>query len=152
MAAHIEGKGCSVLDMTGLSQKGGAVFSHIRIGRRPEDVHGVRIADGDANVLLGCDLVVSAGDESLSKLDARRTHAGINTFETVTGAFTRNPDLHTPTAGLLRSLEDAPGAPSLDKLEPTTLATARPGDSIAPNPSPLRKAGPKWRGRVSPQS
>src|SRR5258708_31474607 len=107
MAAHIEGKGCSVLDMTGLSQKGGAVFSHIRIGRRPEDVHGVRIADGDANVLLGCDLVVSAGDESLSKLDAPRTHAVINTFQTVTGALTPNPDLHTPTPRLIPSLDDA---------------------------------------------
>jgi indolepyruvate ferredoxin oxidoreductase len=134
MAAHIEGKGCSVLDMTGLSQKGGAVFSHIRIGRRPEDVHGVRIADGDAHVLLGCDLVVAAGDESLSKLDSRHSHAVINTFETVTGAFTRNPDLHTPTASLVRSLEDAVGAKNLDRLDATSLATSLLGDSIATNP------------------
>src|SRR5258708_15137229 len=98
MAAHIEGKGCSVLDMTGLSQKGGAVFSHIRIGRRPEDVHGVRIADGDANVLLGCDLVVSAGDESLSKLACRGTPAAINNLQTRTRGFTRAPAILNPTA------------------------------------------------------
>jgi indolepyruvate ferredoxin oxidoreductase len=30
MAAHLEGKGCSVLDQTGLSQKNGAVASHVR--------------------------------------------------------------------------------------------------------------------------
>ncbi len=33
MAAHIEGKGVAVLDMTGLAQKGGSVYSHIRIAR-----------------------------------------------------------------------------------------------------------------------
>ena len=33
MAAHLEGKGCSVLDMTGLAQKNGAVVSHVRIAR-----------------------------------------------------------------------------------------------------------------------
>ena len=38
MAAHLEGKGCSIMDMTGLAQKGGAVFSHIRIANRPEEI------------------------------------------------------------------------------------------------------------------
>ncbi len=134
MAAHLEGKGCSVLDMTGLSQKGGAVFSHIRVGRSPEDIHGVRIADGDANLLLGCDLVVSASDESLSKLAPGVSRAVINSFETITGAFTRNPDLHTPTKGLFASLEDTVGAAGLDRLDATALATALLGDSIATNP------------------
>jgi indolepyruvate ferredoxin oxidoreductase len=63
MAAHLEGRGCSVLDMTDLSQKGGAVMSHIRVGNKPEDLYSVRIADGEANVLLGCDIAVAAGDE-----------------------------------------------------------------------------------------
>jgi indolepyruvate ferredoxin oxidoreductase len=149
MAAHLEGKGCSVLDMTGLSQKGGAVFSHIRVGRTPEDVHGVRIADGDAHVLLGCDLVVSAGDESLSKLDARISRAVINTHETVTGAFTRNPDLRTPTAALVHSLEDAVGPANLDRLDATSLATALLGDSIATNPFLL---GYAWQKGLVPVS
>jgi len=149
MAAHIEGKGCSVLDMTGLSQKGGAVFSHIRIGRRPEDVHGVRIADGDAQVLLGCDLVVAASDDALAKLDARHSRAVINSFETVTGAFTRNPDLHTPTAALVRSLEDAVGPQHLDRLDATTLATSLLGDSIATNPFLL---GYAWQKGMVPVS
>src|SRR6202044_3187648 len=36
MAAHIEGKGASVLDQLGMAQKGGAVISHVRIGATPE--------------------------------------------------------------------------------------------------------------------
>ena len=36
MAAHLEGKGVGVIDMAGLAQKGGAVYSHMRIAERPE--------------------------------------------------------------------------------------------------------------------
>src|SRR5205807_885049 len=68
MAAHLEGKGVSVLDMTGLAQKGGAVFSHVRIANRPEDIHAVRIAAGDADLLIGCDIVVAASPDGLAKL------------------------------------------------------------------------------------
>jgi indolepyruvate ferredoxin oxidoreductase len=148
MAAHMEGRGCSVLDMTGLSQKGGAVFSHIRVGRTPEDVHGVRIADGDAQLLLGCDLVVAASDDALGKLNPA-SRAVVNTFETITGAFTRNPDLHTPTAGLVRALEDAVTTKGLDRLNATSLATALLGDSIATNPFML---GYAWQKGLVPIS
>jgi indolepyruvate ferredoxin oxidoreductase len=148
MAAHMEGHGCSVLDMTGLSQKGGAVFSHIRIGRTPEDVHGVRIAEGDAQLLLGCDLVVAASDDALGKLNPH-SRAVVNSFETITGAFTRNPDLHTPTAGLVRALEDAVTAKGLDRLDATSLATALLGDSIATNPFML---GYAWQKGLIPVS
>ena len=46
MAAHLEGKGVGVIDMAGLAQKGGAVYSHMRIAERPEDIHAIRIAAG----------------------------------------------------------------------------------------------------------
>ncbi len=69
MAAHLDGKGCTILDMTGLAQKGGAVYSHIRIAESPDRIHAVRIAAGGARLLLGCDLVVSASAEALSKLE-----------------------------------------------------------------------------------
>ena len=59
-------KGCTVLDMTGLAQKGGAVYSHVRIARKPDEIHAVRIAAGDAELLLGCDLVVSASADALT--------------------------------------------------------------------------------------
>src|SRR5262249_9860298 len=50
MAAHMEGKACTVLDVTGLAQKNGAVTSHVRLARQPEDLHAVRIAAGGANL------------------------------------------------------------------------------------------------------
>src|SRR5207244_11226920 len=60
MAAHLEGKGVTVLDMTGLAQKGGAVLSHVRIAARPDDIHAVRIARGPAAPLPRFGLVASA--------------------------------------------------------------------------------------------
>src|SRR5436305_419573 len=91
-AAHLEGKGVTVLDMTGLAQKGGAVLSHVRVAAAPDQIHAVRIAAGDARLLLGCDLVVSGGAEALSRLRHGVSRAIVNSQETITGAFTRTPD------------------------------------------------------------
>jgi indolepyruvate ferredoxin oxidoreductase len=134
MAAHMEGKGCSVLDMTGLAQKGGAVFSHVRLAQKPEDIHAVRIAAGGARLLLGCDIVVAATFDGLAKMAQGETRAIINTHETVTGDFTRNADLEFPTAALKTLITDAAGKSSTDFLDATRLATALLGDSIATNP------------------
>ncbi len=132
MAAHLESKGCSVLDMTGLAQKGGAVLSHIRIAHEPDDIHAMRIADGDANLLIGCDLVVAAADEALGRLSPE-SRVVVNSFETITGAFTRDPDLKLPSAALVHSLEDAVGAGHLDRIDATNVATRLLGDSLATN-------------------
>ncbi|HEY2890645.1 MAG TPA: indolepyruvate ferredoxin oxidoreductase family protein [Dongiaceae bacterium] len=134
MAAHMEGKGCSVLDMTGLAQKGGAVFSHIRLSQKPEDIHAVRIAAGGAKLLLGCDIVVSSTFDALAKITPGETRAIINTHETVTGDFTRSPDMQFPTANLKTLITDAAGKPATDFLDATRLATVLMGDSIATNP------------------
>ena len=39
MAAHLEGKACGMIDMAGLAQKGGAVYSHIRLANDPAGHH-----------------------------------------------------------------------------------------------------------------
>ncbi|HQY70847.1 MAG TPA: indolepyruvate ferredoxin oxidoreductase family protein, partial [Pseudomonadales bacterium] len=78
MAAHLEGKGCTVLNQSGLAQKFGPVVSHVRIGRRQADIHAVRVAAGDADLLLGCDLVVSAAEDPLAKVNIERSHAVVN--------------------------------------------------------------------------
>src|SRR5262249_28868772 len=93
MAAHLEQKGCTVLDMTGLAQKGGAVYSHVRIAKRPGEIHAVRIAAGGASLLLGCDIVVAASVDALSKLQFGHSRAIVNNQKTIVGEFTRNPDL-----------------------------------------------------------
>src|SRR5205823_7769651 len=68
MAAHLEGKGVSVLDMTGLAQKNGAVVSHVRVADRPEQLHATRIAAGEAKVVLGCDILTGVGYDALAKM------------------------------------------------------------------------------------
>ena len=133
MAAHLEGKGVTVLDMAGLAQKYGAVISHLRIARRPGDIHAVRIAAGGARLLLGCDLVVAAGFDSLAKVTPGETHAVVNAHESPTGAFTRDPDLEFPGAELRRLVADVAGPGNAEFLDATRLATALLGDSIATN-------------------
>ncbi len=133
MAAHIEGKGCSVLDMTGLAQKGGAVVSHVRLAERPEDLHAVRIAAGGARLVLGCDMVVAAGFEALSKVSGDDSQVVVNDHRTITGDFTRNPDWQFPDETLHRLIRDAAGEDKSHFIEATRIATALMGDSIATN-------------------
>ncbi|HET6518516.1 MAG TPA: indolepyruvate ferredoxin oxidoreductase family protein, partial [Geminicoccaceae bacterium] len=133
MAAHLEGKGCGALDQTGLAQKYGAVTSHVRIAARPADIHAVRIADGNADLLLGCDLVVSAGADALAKVRHGRTHAVINAHETPTAAFVRSPDLDFRTGELRGLIADAVGRERASFVDATDLGLGLTGDAIAAN-------------------
>jgi indolepyruvate ferredoxin oxidoreductase len=133
MAAHIEGKGCSILDMIGLAQKGGAVVSHVRLAQQPEDIHAVRLASGGADLILGCDIVVAARGDNLSKVSPGETSAVINTYETITGDFTRDPDFRFPTDELHSNIEQAVGPKKTHFVDATRLATDLMGDSIASN-------------------
>jgi indolepyruvate ferredoxin oxidoreductase len=132
MAAHLEGHGCSVLDMTGLAQKYGSVVSHVRIAREPDDIRAVRISAGSAKLLLGCDLVVASGFEALAKCDAGRTHAVVNAHESMTAGFLREPDLLFPGADMRRAIDEAVGGHSI-YAQASRLATALIGDSIGAN-------------------
>ena len=133
MAAHLEGKGASVMDLTGLAQKGGAVLSHVRIADRPDRLHAVRIGTAQADLLLGCDLVVSASPDALGRAGRERTTAIVNAQETVTGDFTRNADWDFPAAKLQGMIRDVVGK-AVDFPDATRLATALMGDAIATNP------------------
>ena len=93
MAAHIEGKAFSAVDQFGMAQKGGAVTSHLRIARNKEDIGAVRINAGAADLVLGCDSLVTAGELSLNTIEHGRTHVIMNLHEQITGQFTRTPDL-----------------------------------------------------------
>ena len=135
--------------MTGLAQKGGAVVSHVRIAQAPEDIHAVRLSAGGARLVLGCDLVVAAGFEALSKIQRGTTHAVINSHETITGDFTRDPDLHFPGRRLHDLIVAAAGADGAEFLDATRLATALMGDSIATN---LFMLGYAWQRGLVPLS
>jgi len=133
MAAHLEGKGCTVLNLSGLAQKFGPVVSHVRIARRQEDIHAVRVAAGDADLLLGCDLVVTADEDPLAKVNIERSHAVVNAFESPTAAFTRDPDVVFPSAAMKAKIEEEVGAAKTHFIDATALATALLGDAIAGN-------------------
>jgi len=149
MAAHLEGKGVSVLDMTGLAQKGGAVFSHIRIANHPEDIAAVRIAAGGADLMLGCDLLVAASADGLSKLGRGHSKAIVNSAETITGGFTQDPDLLFPTSATHEALVEAAGRDGVEFIDASRLAVSLLGDSIAAN---LFMLGYAWQKGLVPLS
>ncbi|KIF80213.1 indolepyruvate ferredoxin oxidoreductase family protein [Noviherbaspirillum autotrophicum] len=132
MAAHLEGKGVSVLDMTGMSQKNGSVTSHIRIARVPGTIRAQRIATGEADLVLGGDMLTAGAQDAISKMRAGRTRAVINTHRQPTGHFTRNPDWQFPFEQV-RSLINESVAERADYIDATRLATALMGDAIATN-------------------
>jgi len=112
MAAHLEGKGVGVLDMAGLAQKGGAVYSHMRIAERPEDIHAIRIAAGGAELVLGGDIVVAGNKKVLAAVKHGKTEMVINLAEFLPGDFTRNADFSLPTERLRRAIASASGQDS----------------------------------------
>jgi indolepyruvate ferredoxin oxidoreductase len=146
MAAHLEGKGVTVLDMTGMSQKGGAVTSHVRIARRPDLLHAARIATAQADAVLGCDIVVAADNDARSTMRHGRTRALVNTAQAITGEFVRNPQREFPLAAMQQSLRDAVGADAVEFVDATRLASLLLGHSIATN---MFMLGYAWqRGQV----
>ncbi len=133
MAAHLEGRGVSVLDMTGLAQKGGAVFSHVRIGQSADSLKAVRIAAGQANLVLGADFVTTGSSDALAKMRAGVTTVLVNTHQTMTSDFTRKPDLAFPSDALERAIRQAAGDAGVLALDATGIATGLLGDAIATN-------------------
>jgi indolepyruvate ferredoxin oxidoreductase len=133
MAAHVEGKGVTVLDMTGLAQKGGAVMSHVRIAETQDRLHSTRIATGEACLLLGCDMVVAVSEDALSKTAPGMTRAIINTAQAITGEFLRNPDRAFPAGAMEQAVVDAIGADAATFIDASRLASRLMGHSIATN-------------------
>jgi indolepyruvate ferredoxin oxidoreductase len=147
MAAHLEGKGVATLDMAGLAQKGGSVYSHIRIAPRPDQLHAVRIAAGEAKLVLGCDMIVAASDEAIAKMQSGSTRAVINADVAPTGGFTQNPDFQVPANDLAGAIVEACGEGAVDFVDATRMATAILGDSIATN---LFMVGYAWQKGLVP--
>ncbi len=133
MAAHLEGKAASVLDMTGLAQKNGAVMSHVRIADEPEDLHAVTIATGGARTVLGCDIVVASAQDVLACVTQGVTRAVINSDLTPTPSFVLDPGVEISTAPMEKRIRDGFGDEKADFVAATRLATLLLGDAIATN-------------------
>ncbi|HET7912413.1 MAG TPA: indolepyruvate ferredoxin oxidoreductase family protein, partial [Pseudolabrys sp.] len=133
MAAHLEGKGVGVIDMAGLAQKGGAVYSHIRIANTPEEIHAIRIAAGGADLVIGGDIVVAGAKKVLGAMKAGITQVVVNTAEFLPGDFTRNTEFSLPTERLKRAIGGHAGRDRSHFVDASRLATALLGNSIGAN-------------------
>ncbi len=133
MAAHLDGKGFGAIDMAGLAQKGGAVYSHIRIAERPEDIHAIRVGAGEADLVLGGDMVVAGTKKVLAAVKPDATRLIVNLAEILPGDFTRNADFSLPAERIKRAITAAAGADRSHFVDATRLATALLGNSIGAN-------------------
>jgi len=133
MAAHLEGKGCGMIDMAGLAQKGGAVFSHVRIARTPEEVSAIRVSAGKADVVLGCDLVVSGAKKVLASVREGKTLFVANTAEVMPGDFARSADYSLPVERLKRAIRSTAGADRAHFFDAANAAKALFGNAIGAN-------------------
>ncbi len=133
MAAHLEGRGVGVLDMAGLAQKGGAVYSHIRFSERPEDIHAIRVAAGRADLVLGGDIVVAGTKKVLATVKHGATQMVINTDEFLPGEFTRNADFSLPSERLKRTITADAGQDKAHFVDASRIASALFGQSIGAN-------------------
>ncbi|MFG1426338.1 indolepyruvate ferredoxin oxidoreductase family protein [Roseixanthobacter glucoisosaccharinicivorans] len=133
MAAHLEGKACGMIDMAGLAQKGGAVYSHIRLANRPEDITAIRIPARGADLILGGDLVVAGTKKVLAAVKPGATIVVVNTHEVLPGDFTRDADYSLPTERLKRTISGLAGVEKTHLIEASRLAVALFGNSLAQN-------------------
>lgn len=141
-AAHLEGNGASVLDMAGLAQKFGAVITHIQIATDPEQVHAARIAAGGAQLIIGCDLVVAASNDSLVKVENNAAAAIINDHEAMTADFTRNADSVFPAGSMHNLIEECVGKEQSHFFNATAAAEQLLGSTMAAN---ILLAGYAWQ-------
>ncbi|RPH62876.1 MAG: indolepyruvate ferredoxin oxidoreductase family protein, partial [Burkholderiales bacterium] len=149
MAAHLEGKGVTVLDVTGLAQKNGAVMSFVRFAEPGAPLYAPRIGTAAADAVLGCDIVVAAGREALARMGVGHTRVVANVSSTPTADFTRNPDWRFPLGGMESAIVDAVGEDRAWFVDAARLATALLGDAIATN---LFMLGFAWQRGLVPLS
>ncbi|HEY4987743.1 MAG TPA: indolepyruvate ferredoxin oxidoreductase family protein, partial [Bradyrhizobium sp.] len=148
MAAHLEGKGASVLDFTGFAQKFGPVLSFVRIAGTPADIHQVRIDQGAADALIGCDIVVSSSPKAAVAYRAAMP-AVINTAEMPTGDIVRNRDASLAVAARLRSVAGIVGPDRLASFDANAMSDAMFGDTVFANVIML---GAAWQNGLVPVS
>ena len=132
MAAHIDGLGCSLLDFTGLAQKGGGVLTHIQISEEPDENLVVRLPVGGANLMIAGDMVVGSGAEALSKLSPNSL-AVVNSKVQATAVNVMNPDFQTDEDALRQAIKASVGEGEANFFNAAAIAEALTGDSVTAN-------------------
>ena len=149
MAAHVDGRGVSIVDQMGFAQKGGAVMTHVRIADEAASINSARLNAGSTDLMLGCDMLVMSGEDALATLAPGKTHAVLNTHKAFTGDFLLNPDLDYPEDTIEARLLDGLGNSHATFLDASELATCLLGDSIGSN---LLLVGYAWQLGLIPLS
>ncbi len=149
MAAHIEGKGSSVLDFMGFAQKGGTVLSYVRLANKPSELHQVRIEEGSADAVVGCDMVVATGPQAMKTLADGKTRISLNLEEIPTGNFTTNRDALMRADKRVALLEAVAGKDNFNAINASKIAIDLLGDSVFSN---MLMAGYAWQQGLIPVS
>ncbi len=134
MAAHLQGLHCVTQDAAGLAQKGGATWSHVQLSATPEAICTTRVGLSGADLILGCDPVVSASAETLARMAAGRTHVALSSQATPTAAFVSQPDWVDPSQACLQTISALVGADGVAAFNAEAAATQLLGDSLYSNP------------------
>lgn len=133
MAAHLEGKGASVLDFMGFAQKGGSVLSYVRLGESPASLNQVRIDIGEAEAVIACDLVVATDARALAVMQAARTRAVANADIIPTADFIKNRSIDFAAHQRIKTLKDACGEDNVDAIDAVDIALRLLGDTVFSN-------------------
>ena len=148
MAAHIEGVGGTVLDMSGFAQRNGSVMSHVRFSAQPgEALRTARIPVGGADLVIGCDPIVAAGPECIAMMKPEEGRVVLNRFVAPTNAFALDPDYRVDLSMLQRRIGRRVGSEHVLPVDATTIATALLGDAIGAN---MMLVGYAWQQGLIP--
>ncbi len=134
MAAHIEGKGIVTQDAAGLAQKGGATWSHILVANTQDDIRTTRVSMAAADLILGCDPIVTASKETLLRMRKGRTHVALNSSSTPTAAFVKIGNWQNPSEQCVAEIDQQVGSSGVSAFDTDTLAKQLMGDTIYVNP------------------
>jgi len=147
MAAHLEGKGVITQDAAGLAQKGGATWSHIQIANRADNIHATKVGTAEADLVIGCDPIVTANNATLAVMREGRSYVALNTHGAPTAAFVHDPNWQFPAGRCEAVITAAAGGDAqVGRVDADRLAVDLLGDSIYANPLLL---GYAWQqGRV----
>ena len=131
MAAHLQNRQVRVVDQIGLAQKGGGVYSHLRIGEQGTELYSPRIGAGQADLVLAADVVVAHGKSGLPMMDANRTAVVADDRVTPTAEFVGNNAVGYDKAGMVARLNA--NARAVEQCPAQAIATALLGDAIYGN-------------------
>lgn len=143
MAAHIEGKGIVTQDAAGLAQKGGATWSHVLIADAQDAIRTTRVSMAAADLIIGCDPIVTGGKETVLRMRQGRTRVALNGHSTPTAAFVKNAAWENPAEACAAEIAKSVAQGDLAAFDADALAVRVLGDSIYTNPLMLGYAWQK---------